>query len=177
MNKLFDEIIEKFSPIIELKKFQKGEILHKANSICLKIFLVKTGVLRSYYFVNDKDFTAHFAMDYGVIGAADSIIRNKKSRYNIEALEMSEVFILDYNEMETFLIDNPSLERLARKFTQLIYIDLVERLEGIMFLTAKEKYEHLIFRFPDLIFKVNLSYIASYLGITQETLSRVRAQY
>ncbi len=177
MKSIFEETIEKLSSILILKKFEKGQLLHEEGEICQTIFLVKTGILRSFYFVKDKDITAHFALDNGVVGAIDSIVTGKASRYNIESLEPSEVYILDYLKMESYLDENPSLERLARKFTQLIYLDLVERFEGMMFLSAKEKYDHLITRYPTITSKVNLGHIASYLGITQETLSRTRAQY
>ncbi len=138
--------------------------------------MVHSGALRSFYYVEGKDVTSHFALDYGIVGAADSIIRKKRSRYNIEALEHSEVFVLNYDDLESFLDENPKLERLARQFTQLIYIDLVERIEGMTFLSARERYAHLMARSPDITQRVSLGHIASYLGITQETLSRVRAK-
>lgn len=153
----------------------KGVLLHQATEICYNLFLVQAGALRSFYYVDGRDVTAHFALEFGVVGAADSIIKNKPSRYYIETLESSQVYVLDYREMESFLDHNPHLERLARKFTQFLYIDLVERLEGMTFLSAKDKYNHLLSRYPDIIQRVSLGHIASYLGITQETLSRVRA--
>lgn len=177
MKDLFLEIIENFSSILTAKQFEKGKIVQKEGTICYNIFLVKKGVLRSFYYVDEKDISAHFAVEFGIIGAADSTIKGKKSRYNIEALDRSEVYILDYREMESYLTLHPHLERLARKFIQLIYIDLVERLEGMMFLSAKDRYKQFIVRYPSLVSRVNLGHIASYLGITQETLSRVRGQY
>ncbi len=177
MEELFQEVLTHFSPILKHKHFEKGRLLHKANEVSIELFLVRSGVLRSFYYVDGKDVTAHFALDHGVVGAADSIIRRKRSRYNIEALEDSEVFLLNYDELEAFLDKKPKLERLARRFTQLIYIDLVERIEGMTFLSAKERYDHLIDRYPDITQRVSLGHIASYLGITQETLSRVRAKH
>ncbi|NQZ75195.1 MAG: Crp/Fnr family transcriptional regulator [Ekhidna sp.] len=142
-----------------------------------KIFLVKEGVLRSYYLADGKDITAHFAMEFGLIGAVDSIIKGKKSRYFIEALENSKVYCLNNSELETYLDNHPKLERIARQISQALYMDLVERLEGLSFLTAKEKYKHLLNRYPNIDQRVNLGHIASYLGISQETLSRVRSNY
>ena len=150
-------------------------MLHRAADISYNLYLVQSGILRSYYYVDGKDVTAHFALEYGIIGAADSIIKNKPSRYFIESLENSRVYILDYRGMESFLDQHPHLERLARKFSQSLYIDLVERLEGMTFLSAKEKYNHLLTRYPGITQRAGLGHIASYLGITQETLSRVRA--
>lgn len=174
MKELFIEIIDRFSPILTNRKYKKGQLLLAEGELSYKTYLVKKGILRSFYYVEDKEVTAHFAMEYGIIGAADSAIKNKKSRYCIEVLENSDVFLFDYLKMESYLIENPKLERLARRFLQMIYFDLVERFEGMMFLTAEQRYINFINRYPDIIERVNLYHIASYLGITQETLSRVR---
>jgi len=173
---LFNLVVEHFSSIISIDTFKKGALLHQAHQTCYNLFLVKSGALRSYYYVEGKDVSAHFALKYGIIGAADSIIKNKPSRYYIECLEESQVYSMDYREMESFLDQNPQHERLARKFSQLLYIDLVERLEGMTFLSAKDKYDHLLNRYPGISNHVGLGHIASYLGITIETLSRVRAE-
>lgn len=173
---LFQEVRTQFSPILETRHFEKDKLLHEENKICYNIFLVESGALRSFYHADGRDVTAHFALEYGIVGAADSIIRGTSSRYNIETLEVSKVHVLDYTEMEAFLDERPQLERLARKFSQLLYIDLVERLEGMTFLSAKERYDHLIARYPTITQRVNLRHIASYMGITQETLSRVRGK-
>ncbi len=172
---LFSQVVIHFAPIIQTKAYEKGALLHQATQTCYDLFLVKTGALRSFYYVDGRDITAHFALEYGIIGAADSIIKNKPSRYFIETLEKSQVYTIDYREMESFLDQKPQLERLARKFSQLLYIDLVERLEGMTFLSAKDKYEQLLQRYPGISSKVSLGHIASYLGITIETLSRIRA--
>ena len=176
MKELFQEVLIEFSPILQSDFYKRGKLLHQENSVSFNLYLVQSGVLRSFYYVDGRDVTAHFALEYGVVGAADSIIRGKKSRYSIEVLEDCEVSIINYQELETFLDDNPSLERLARRFTQFTYMDLVERLEGMTFLSAKERYDHLIARYPNITQRVSLGHIASFLGITPETLSRVRGQ-
>lgn len=174
MEELIKQIIIAFEEILTTARYERGEVIHQFNTTCNKIFIVKSGILRSYYFQNGNDITAHFAMEYNIIGAVDSILKQKKSLYTIEALEDSEVLLMDYHEMEWFLNKNPEFERLARQVSQFLYLDLVERLEGMMFLTAKERYDHLITRYPTITQQVSLGHIASYLGITQETLSRVR---
>lgn len=173
---LFEEILEQFAPISRPASYEKGALLHQVNTTCYNLFLVKTGALRSFYYLEGRDISAHFALEYGIVGAADSIIRGTKSRYAIEAMEPSAVVVLDYRALESYLDQNPQLERLARQFTQYLYIDIVERLEDRTFCTARERYDKLLKRHPDITQRVSLGHIASYLGITQETLSRVRAQ-
>jgi len=176
MQDLLQKIPHAFADILTLETYGKGSLLHRAGERCNTLFLVKTGALRSFYLVEGREVTAHFALEYGLVGAVDSIVKGKPSLYSIEALELSEVYRMDYTVMEAFLDRNPEQERLARQVTQLLYLDLVERLEGMTFLSAKARYKRLSERYPGITQRVSLGHIASYLGITQETLSRVRQQ-
>jgi len=176
MEPLVKRAIIEFEEILTPTFFKQGEIIHRQNEICNTIFIVKKGAMRSFYHIDGRDITAHFALDYNIIGAIDSIVKGTKSNYNIEVLEDSHIMQLDSIEMEHFLEKNPKFERIARQISQLLYFDLVERLEGMTFLSAKDRYNHLLKRYPTITQRVNLGHIASYLGITQETLSRIRAQ-
>jgi CRP-like cAMP-binding protein len=168
------QIPSAFAEILTLQRYEKGQLLHRAGERCSTLFLVKTGAVRSFYLVEGRDVTAHFALEHGLVGALDSIVKGQASRYSIEALEPSEVYRMEYAEMEAYLDRHPEQERLARQVTQQLYLGLVERLEGMTFLSARERYEHLMAHFPGITQRVGLGHIASYLGITQETLSRVR---
>jgi len=170
------EITENFAPVLIERNFRKGEIIHNAGKVCPHLFLVNSGILRAFYFKDGKDITAHFAFAHEAITAPDSFILEKPSKYNLEALEDSRVFCVNNNDLENYLAQHPHLEKLARKFTQAIYLELLERIESLVFLSARERYQNLFQRNPELVLGVNLGYIASYLGITQETLSRIRLQ-
>lgn len=176
MKTLIIAALETFKDILTPINCPKGELLLRENKTSKALFLVKQGLLRSFYYKNGKDITAYFAIDYDIIGAADSIIKNEKSIYNIEALEDSTVYKLDYDRLEQFLDEHPKHERLARRISQALYMDLVERMEGMAFLTAKERYDHLLEKHPKLTQRVSLGHIASYLSISQETLSRIRRE-
>jgi CRP-like cAMP-binding protein len=173
---LYQEISESFSPILNEKSYRKSEIIHLAGKVCQELYLVKEGILRAFYFKEDKDITAHFAFPREAITAPDSFILAKPSKYCLEALEDTTVLAVQREKLEQFLLENPEMERPTRQFTQAIYLDLLERLESMVFLSATERYELLMKRNPNLLLRVNLGLIASYLGITQETLSRIRAK-
>ena len=72
---LFQEAIRGFAPVLSSNNFEKGRLLHQAGNVSFDLYLVKSGALRSFYYVDGRDVTAHFALEYGVVGAADSIIR------------------------------------------------------------------------------------------------------
>lgn len=177
MYKVYDQVLRDFSQIMNPRNYKKGEIVHQAGQVCKHLYFVELGILRSYYLKNGKDITAHIAIDKGVISSIDSLMLGVQSRYTIEALEDSQVLEMHYLDMEEFLTNHPHHERTARFFTQEIYMELVERVESLLFNDAQEKYHRLIDRHPNLVQRVGLGHIASFLGITQETLSRVRATY
>lgn len=174
MEALTKQLISVFGSILSPVSYKKGAVVQEGNSLGDSLFIVQSGLLRSYYFQNGTDITAHFAVPFGIVGAVDSILKQQRSIYWIEALQCSEVLQLNYGQMEAFLEDNPEYERVARQVLQMLYLDLVERFEGLMFLNAQERYMHFCRRYPDLIQNASLGHIASYLGMTQETLSRVR---
>lgn len=169
-------VLAQFAPVLTLQSYTKGEAVHTAGRVCHNLHLVQSGALRAFYFKEDKDITAHFAFSNEAITAPDSFIMGAPSKYHIEALEESSVYTVDRLELEKFLDEHPELERLARKFTEAIYLELLERIESLVFLSAAERYNTLLKRNPNLLLNVNLGHIASYLGITQETLSRIRAK-
>lgn len=173
---LFPKIIEHFAPILEQKSFPKATVLQEADRACSHLYLVAQGGLRAYYYKDHRDITAHFAFAREAITAPQGFILGKASKHYIETLEDSRVWVVHNQALEDFLEQHSALERLARKFTQAIYLELLERVESLVFLTAQERYQSLLDRNPRLLLQVNLGHIASYLGITQETLSRIRAK-
>jgi len=169
------ELLADFQAIAQRKSFAKNALLHQEGTRCDYAFIMEKGIARTYYFKDGKDITAHIATEGESITAIDSLIQRKKSKYNVEVLEDSQVVLISYPEMQALLERKPQHEKYIRFFLEQIYIDLAERIENLMFYTAKERYERLIKAKPNLLQRINLSHIASYLGISQETLSRIRA--
>lgn len=165
-----------FQPIVRRATFPKNHLLHREGNVCHHLYLIEKGIARSYYYKDGKDVTAHFAMEGGTITAIDSFIQRKRSKYNIELLEESVVAFVSREDVDAWLDQHPAHERPVRLFMEQIYIDLAERTEDLLFYGAQERYTRLIKNNPSLLQRVSLGHIASYLGITPETLSRVRSQ-
>lgn len=170
------ELLTDFQKIMKKESFSKKELLHNEGTVCNHLFLIEKGIARSFYYKDGKDITAHFAIENGTITAIDSFIQRKNSRYNIELLEDSEIISISHQDMHDLLQEKPQYEKYIRIFLEQIYIDLAERIEDLLFHTAKERYDKLVENTPNLLQRVNLKHIASYIGITQETLSRIRTQ-
>ena len=175
-NALYQNILDVFAPILETHDFPRRTVLHEAGRICPRLYLVESGLLRAHYYLDDRDVTAHFALPGYSITAPDSFITGRPSRYHLEALTDTRAYAVERTALEHFLGEHPQHERLARQFTQLLYLELLDRMESMVFLTARERYDRLVDTCPQVFEHMSLRHIASYLGIAPKTLSRVRAQ-
>lgn len=173
---ILNHLISDFKSITTVHHFPKHHLLHQEDTICNHLYFIEKGIARSYYHKDGKDITAHFAIENGGITAIDSFIQRKKSRYNIEILEDAVVHSMAHSDIHLLLEQKPMYEKFVRLFLEQIYVDLAERVEDLLFYNAKERYDNLMLKNPNLSQRVNLGHIASYIGVTQETLSRIRAQ-
>lgn len=170
------DLVEAFQEISKYKSFKKGELLHTANSICNHFFIIISGIARVFYYKEDKDVTAHIAQEQESITAIDSFIQRKKSNYFVEALEDLEVFMVSREDLENLFVKEPKFEHFGRLFLEQIYIDLVERIVDIQMQTSQERYDKLLDKKPELFQRVPAKHLASFLGMTAETFSRIRGK-
>lgn len=159
------------------KTLDKGQELIHNGAYCSNIYFLESGLLRGYYYQDDKEITNWLAAEGEFATNFYAFITKVHSSETIEALEDCELIELPYSNLQQLYIDFPETERLGRILTENYYIRLEERLLSLRFTTAKERYDNLVKNKPSLILRANLGHIASYLGITQETLSRIRAKY
>lgn len=157
---------------IEVKK---KEYLLKQGKVCYNIYFVKTGLLRCFYLKHDKEINSWFMTDADVIISVDSFFNQTKSNENIQALEDSLLLYIDYNELQFLYKNFPEFNFVGRILTEKYYQLSEQRLYSLRMQRASEKYNFLMQNFPQIIQRVPSKYIASYLGITEETLSRIRA--
>lgn len=173
---ILQELLADFQAIATSAWFPKHHLLHEEGHICNHLYFVEEGIVHSYYHKDGKAITAHFATEGQSVSAIDSYLAQKRSRYNLQVLEPALVHCLHRKEVEELLAQKPAYEKYVRLFLEQIYLELAERVEALLFHTARERYQQLLEQHPTLCQRVNLGYIASYLGITSETLSRIRAQ-
>ena len=159
------------------KKVAKNEFLLKEGEICLDTFFVEKGLLRMYSLdKNGKEHVIQFAPENWLISDRSSLNFNEKSKFYIEAIEDTEVFILG-NDFFTKMIENyPHIAERNDLLLQKHIRNLQNRVNSLLADTAEERYMNFIKMYPDILLRVPQWMVASYLGITPESLSRVRKE-
>lgn len=157
------------------KKLRKRQYLLQEEDVCKFIAFVEKGVLRSFS-VNDKGVESimQFAPEGWVISDLYSFLTGEPSRYNIEALEDAELVLISKKAHETMLQELPKYETYTRLQVTNAYIAMQRRLTSVISLPLEERYTLFMKLYPDMMQRVPQHMIAAYMGVTPETLSRVR---
>jgi CRP-like cAMP-binding protein len=161
---------------IQLKLFKKGELVHDAAKICTKSYFIQEGILRLYFIKDGKEISEYFCGTNEWTNSPKSFMQRKLDIYYIDAIEDSKVFFIDVEDLVYLFEHFPEMDRYARLSMGTLLGQIMERITSMRFTTAKEKYEHFCELYHDIYHRIPLGMVASYLGITQETLSRVRAE-
>lgn len=171
------ELAMDFAGIVKEETCSKNHVLHHSGEVCNRFFILRKGISRVFYYKDGKDITCWLSFENDVFTAVDSFFQKKKSKYTIEVLEEdSVIWSVKRSDMEPLYLKHPDFERVVRLFFQQAYIDLAERIDSLQFHSAQERYQILMDKNPSVLQRVPLGHVASYLGMTQETLSRVRSK-
>ena len=172
-----DEEFEVAKTLFIPKKLRKKRFLLQDGEPCLYTTFVEKGLLRSFT-VDDKgnEHILQFAMQGWWSADLYSFLTGEPSEYNIEALEDSELLLITEASWNQLLDEVPAFERYFRILIQNNLIATQRRLMGSLSNTAEERYNKLLQDIPDIVQRVPQHMIASYIGVTRETLSRIRSQ-
>ncbi len=172
-----EQLSEAFYSITKTKTVKRGDLLLRAGDYCNDLYFVESGLLRGYYYQEEKEITNWFAREGEFATNFYAFITKAASTETIEVLEDCELTQIPFAKLQKIYTDFPETERLGRILTENYYVKLEGRFLGLQFTTAKERYDNLIKQNGPLVLRAPLGQIASYLGITQETLSRIRAKH
>lgn len=162
--------------IAVVNEYNKGDFLIEEGKTCNHLHFLSKGVARTFFYQKGKDITNWVYPSNSVFTSWYSYLSRLPSPEYIEITDDSKVVSLQYDDCQDLYKKHPELERFGRFIVE-EQIALVDGFyKGYYFLSAKEKYELLVSNFPSITQIANLGHIASMLGISQETLSRIRGK-
>ncbi|HZY81194.1 MAG TPA: Crp/Fnr family transcriptional regulator [Cyclobacteriaceae bacterium] len=166
-----------FTALLKNIQVNKKDILLKEGQVCTKFYFVNSGAVRAYYVDRqDKETTIMFGVADWWITDMYSFLNQVPAIMYLDALENSEVLELSKESMDNLYIEVPKFERFFRIIIQNAYVREQVRVIQNLSMTAEERYEIFIKKYPHIVQRVTLKQIASYLGITPEFLSTIRAR-
>ncbi len=157
-------------------KLLKGNALIKEGQVNQNVYFVKKGILRNYLMREGEDITTWFFFPNDFITTFESFQLQIPGIETSEALTDCELYCISFDELEKLNTASHQWERISRVFIMKYAIQQGERLLMMHTMNAEEKYDYLIKNFPQVVQNIPNKFVASYLGITRETLSRIRAK-
>ncbi len=172
---LSEETIADFKRYAKILEVKKGTVLVKEGEYSDHLYFVVKGGVRAYYLKEGKSITDWFAFENDFISSIISFFLGVPSQHYIEVLEdNTTLMVLQLKDIEMLCDKYHDFERLGRLSTTKTMVQLQQRIVSLQFKSSKDRYNSLLEKYPQIELRAPLGDIASYLGITQETLSRIR---
>jgi len=187
MEEILQKICEHYGPMNESAKsdfksvaryveWSNETTLVEEGSLSDELYFIQKGCIRAYYLKDGKDITDWFAFENDFVCAINSFFLDVPSPHFVETLEDTVGIVMKRDAIENLCLKHHDIERIGRISATKTMLHLQERIVGLQFETARNKYDILVQKTPDITQRVPLGMIASFLGITQETLSRIRSE-
>lgn len=174
---LSKEEIRFCSQFFEKKEFKKGDIVFTSDNIIEDMYFITEGCLRTYYIdKSGKEHTVQFGIRDWWISDFTAFFSQSKAIMNLEVLQDASVYKLSFNNREKLLEQIPAIHKHIRQKLENAYAAFQKRILSNLSLSAKEQYLDFINSHPNIEKKIKNYHIASYLGITTESLSRIRKE-
>jgi CRP-like cAMP-binding protein len=155
-------------------KFAKNEMILKEGDVCTNIYWVVKGLVRQFYYKNDKELTEYMATENSIVMCIESLFHEVPTYLQIKALEPTILIAMPKADLEAVAMKSVNIQILYRKILEESLILSQHHADMLRFESAQDRYMKLVKNQPQLVLRAPLVYIASYLQMTPETLSRVR---
>lgn len=157
------------------KKYRKGELILETGTVCSRIYFVDSGLVKTFFYTDTREFIMRFFPEGNMFTVLDSFILQQPSTYSVLALEDTTITCLSYNDLEMLCSRYHSIETFYRKLLSLATVHMMDRISGTLEEKAQIAYQNFLKEHGPLLQRISLADLASYLGITQVSLSRIRA--
>ncbi|OKH48838.1 cyclic nucleotide-binding protein [Calothrix sp. HK-06] len=170
-----DNELQKLTNIFYPFSLTAGDFLIRSGEITTKIGFVVSGLLRLYYVNNaGVEFTKSFCPENDFVAAYSALLLNQPAQFNIEALEDSLLLVANYNSYQQLCTEHPCWQRIQHRFIEALFIKKEKREGELLLDDATTRYKKFLIQYPELENRVKQYHIASYLGISPVSLSRIR---
>ncbi len=166
--------LDTLESILVPMKFTKGQIILAEGEVCRNIMYIAKGLVRQFYFKKEKEVTEHMSVEGGIIMCIESLFKEEPTQLQVEALEPTIIYSMPKQRLEEVALHNVNIQILYRKILEESLILSQIHADLVRFETAQDRYKKLCKLAPQVVLRAPLVYIASYLQMTPETLSRVR---
>ena len=166
--------LDSITDYFESKTLKKGDHILEAGRICRQIAFIEKGLVVYYNLNEGKEIICDFAKEEDWITQYESFINQSPSPLSIRAIEPSVLQVISFEKLRQLYAEIPAFELLTRKIIEGYFISSMKRNNNLQALKAEERYSRFAKENPDLIQRVPQYYIASYLGIAPQSLSRIR---
>ena len=166
--------LDTLESILVPMKFTKGQTILAEGEVCRNIMYIAKGLVRQFYFKKEKEVTEHMSVEGGMIMCIESLFKEEPTKLQVEALEPTIMYCLPKQRLEEVALHNVNIQILYRKILEESLIQSQIHADLVRFETAQDKYKRMCKLAPQVVLRAPLVYIASYLQMTPETLSRVR---
>lgn len=173
---LSDELQKHLATVLKFKEVPKKEYLLKAGHVCRNLSFIKKGLFRCFYLQSSIEVSSWFMMEGDFIISVESFFEQKESKESIQALENCNILTIEYSQVQYIYRKFPEFNFIGRVLTEKYYTLSEQRLYSIRMQRSYERYQYMMLNFPEIIQRVPSKYIASYLSVSEETLSRIRSK-
>lgn len=161
---------------LETKTFQKGDFLLKAGTRCSHLFFINEGLGKIFSTKDEKEFITRFFSENLLFSAFESYLTKTRSNFAIIALETTTVTLISQKNMEELCNKHHCIETFFRKLVSLATLKMIKRIREMLEENATERYNQFVRENGSIFQRISLGDLAKYLGITQQSLSRIRGQ-
>lgn len=161
---------------LHMRVYKKGEMINQKGKISRRLYFIDSGLIKHYYYHNGNQFILRFFCDKKFVTISDCFLKNIPADYSTIALEETTLIYLEYDDVEALCLAHHSFERFIRIIISNMAVMSIERLKTMLHSNATERYHNFIAEYGHLQQRISLGDTASFLGISQVSLSRLRSR-
>lgn len=161
--------------IFQRGEYDKNQFLLEQGQICRYMYIVESGMLRQFYYKDGRDITEHFSCEGSVVFCIESLFKKEPTKLWLESIEPSVVYLVEYSKLKALTYKYPDINLLLQTILESDLVESQRKADSWRFESSHKRYERFCREYPSASKRAPIAHIASYLLMSPETLSRVRA--